>query len=148
MGSDVGRVGIVGIVGILAILADATPAFSQVRRIQGKVVDEQGQPVQGATIEAAILAVADADLSIMRTDQTWSARTNASGTYVVVLPKAGDYLVTAAKDGVGVDRAKVTVRRSGLVIANLTLWKAPTATSAKTCGTKRSIGEFVKNPRA
>ena len=161
MGS-VGRVGVVGIVGsvgIVGILAVATPAFSQVRRIQGKVVDEQGQPVQGATIEAAILAIADADLSIMRTDQTWSARTNASGNYVVVLPKAGDYLVTATKDGVGVDRAKVTVRRSGLAIANLTLWNAPTARSASTCGRSGSSGSVrlepdstgkdstVKNPR-
>jgi hypothetical protein len=55
MGSNVrcvgnaGIVGILGILGILAILAHATPAFSPVKRIQGKVVEEQGQPVLGAT---------------------------------------------------------------------------------------------------
>jgi tetratricopeptide (TPR) repeat protein len=132
----------VGIVGIVAILAHATPAFAQVKRIQGKVIDEQGQPVQGATIEAAIVAIGGgADLSIMRTDQTWSTRTNASGNYAVMVPQAGDYLVTATKDGVGLDRAKVTVRRSGLVVANLTLWKvSSTGRTTKVCGTSRSIG--------
>ena len=66
--------------------------------------------MQGATIEAAIVALADADLSIRRTDQTWSARTNASGSYVLLVPQAGKYLVTASKTGIGSDRAKVTVR--------------------------------------
>ena len=144
MGSNVGIVRIVGVMGIVGILA--TPAFAQVRRIQGKVVDEQGQPVQGATIEAAIVALADADFAIRRTDQTWSTRTNASGGYVIVVPQPGAYLVTATKDGVGIDRIKVTVRRSGLVVANLTLWTAPAASSAKTCGSNHSIGSVRLKP--
>ncbi len=141
---------IVGIVGIVGILAHATPAVAQgVRRIQGKVVDEQGQPVQGATIEAAILAIADADLAIRRTDQTWSTRTNSNGSYVIIVPQAGAYLVTATKDGIGIDRVKVTVGRTGLVLANLTLLRAPTSgRAAKTCGTSRSIGAFASSPRA
>jgi hypothetical protein len=143
-------VGFVGLVGF--VLADATPAYSQIRRIQGRVVDEQGQPVQEATIEAAIVALADADLSIRRTDQTWSARTNASGSYVILVPQAGEYLVTASKAGVGIDRVKVAVRRTGLVLANLTLWKAAAArTVTATCGDGRANAENRRvngHPRA
>lgn len=79
------------------------PAFAQIRRIQGTVVDEQEQPVEGATIEVAIVAIADADFALRRTDQTWSARTDANGNYGVLVPQAGEYLVTAAISGVGVD---------------------------------------------
>ena len=56
-------------------------------------------------------------------DQTWRARTNATGDYIVAVPAAGKYVVTATKEGIGSDRTKVAVQRSGLVTANLTLWK-------------------------
>ena len=40
-----------GFVGFaLFVLADATPAFAQIRRIHVRMVDEQRQPVQGASL--------------------------------------------------------------------------------------------------
>ena len=65
-----------------------------------------------------------------------------TANYVVVLPKAGEYLVTATKDGVGIDQTKVAVQRGAASsLANLTLWKAAGGKrAAKNCGTSRSIG--------
>ena len=149
-----GFVRFVGLVGFVVVaLADVTPAFAQIRRIQGQVVDEQGQPVQGATIDAAIVALADADLAIRRTDQTWSARTNATGSFVILVPQAGEYLVTASKAGVGIDRVKVAVRRTGFALANLTLWKAAAARPVtSSCGDGRATAANRRvsgtNPRA
>jgi tetratricopeptide (TPR) repeat protein len=145
----VGRVGFVrcvGVVCLLGFLVDTMPAFAQVRRIQGKVVDDQGQGVPGALIEAAIVSIADVDFGVTRTDQIWRARTNASGDYILTVPIAGEYLVKAAKEGIGSDQIKVAVQRSGLVTANLTLWKLHFAAPApNNCGTSNSIGAFERS---
>ncbi len=85
------------------------PALAQVRRIQGKVVDGEGQPVAGAAIEATIVSLADADFAVRNNDQTWRARTNATGDYIVTVPAAGTYVVTATKEGIGSDRTRVAV---------------------------------------
>jgi tetratricopeptide (TPR) repeat protein len=127
------------------LLVSAVPALAQVRRIQGKVVDEEGRPVAEATIEATIVALADADFAVRNNDQTWRARTNANGDYLIVVPAAGTYVVTATKEGIGSDRAKVTLQKTALVTANLTLWKAPaSATPSTNCGTGASIGAFER----
>ena len=84
------------------------PALAQIRRIQGKVVDEEGQPVAGAAIEVTIASLADVPTSpCEHNDQTWRAQTNATGDYIVTVPGAGEYVVTAAKEGIGSDRTKV-----------------------------------------
>jgi tetratricopeptide (TPR) repeat protein len=121
----------------------ATEAFAQVKRIQGKVVDEQGTPIAGAVIEATIVSLADAAFAVRTIDQTWRTQTNSNGDYIIIVPTAGAYLVTATKDSVGSDRTTVTVQRSGLVTANLTLWKAPVA--ANNCATGTSIGAFARS---
>lgn len=122
------------------VLGTAMPALAQSRRIQGAVVDDQDQPVAGAEIEAAMVALAGADFAVRNNDQTWRARTNASGDYIVTVPSAGEYVITAMKDGVGRDQTKVRVRQSGLATANLTLWNAATApTVAARCGS----GDFA-----
>ena len=48
------------------LLVSAVPALAQVRRIQGKVVDGEGQPVAGAAIEATIVSLADADFAVRK----------------------------------------------------------------------------------
>ncbi len=127
----------------------ATPAFAQVRRIQGKVVDEQGQPVAGAAIEATVVSLPSADFAVRNNQHTWRAQTNADGTYIVTVPSSGQYVVTATKEGVGADQTKVGVQRSGLVTANLTLWKTPAPTIVtKNCGTSSPIGAFERSPLA
>ena len=101
----------------------AIPASAQIRGIQGKVIDGEGQPVADAAIEATIVSLADADFAVRNNDQTWRARTNATGDYILTVPAAGAYVVTATKEGIGSDRIKVAVQRSGIVTANVTLWK-------------------------
>ena len=132
---------VIGTLLAAGVLAHATPALAQIRRIQGKVVDAEGAAVAGAAIEVTQTALTNADFAVRTNDQIWRARTNATGDYIVAVPGAGEYLVTAAKDGVGSDRTKIAVQRSGLVTANLTLWNPPTPiVGATKCGTGRSIG--------
>ncbi len=131
----------------VALLGAATQVFAQARRIQGKVVDEHGTPVTGALIETVMVALPDVEFGVRRTDETWKARTNADGNYIVTVPGPGQYLVTVMKDGVGRDQTKVAVQRSGIVTANLTIWNPPAATIAsKDCGTSRTFGAFKQSP--
>lgn len=130
------RQGVAVLLAAAALQSTATGAFAQTRTIQGKVVDEEGRPVMGATVEAAIVSLADVDFAIQRTDQTWTAVTEDDGDYIITVPRTGGYLVTATKDGLGSDRRKVEVQRSGLGTANLTLWKdRAVAVATKNCTT-------------
>ena len=108
------------------LIGAAAPALAQARRIQGKVVDEEGRPVAAATIEISMASLADVDFAVRRNDQTWRAQTNENGDYIVTVGNAGEYLVTATKEGIGRDQTKVAAQRGGgLFTANLTLWKPP-----------------------
>lgn len=131
---------------IAALLGLAAPTSAQVRRIHGKVVDESGTPVAGAAIEVTVAALADAVFAVRNNDQTIRAQTNANGDYIVTVPAAGEYRVTAAKAGLGSDQIKVAAGRSGLVTANLTLWKARPAPTAASCGVGAAIGAFTRSP--
>src|SRR5688500_9048115 len=130
---------------LAALLGAATSISAQVRRIQGKVVDENGTSIAGAIVEAAIAEPADAAFAVRTNNQTWRTQTNASGDYIVTVPPARAYLVTATKAEVGTDRTTVAVPPSGLVTANLTLWKALDAIVATNCGKERSIGAFARS---
>src|SRR5687768_15708122 len=130
---------------VAALLGAATSISAQVRRIQGKVVDENGTPIAGAIVEATIAAPADAAFAVRTNDQTWRTQTNSSGDYIVAVPPARAYLVTATKEEVGTDRTTVAVPPSGFVTANLTLWKAPAAVAATNCGKETSIGAFASS---
>ena len=103
---------------------------AQTRRIQGKVVDEQGAAVAGAAIEVTLMAPWPTRLcrAKQRSDMARHGRTRTATTSSRCRG-AGEYVVTATKDGVGSDQTKVAVQQSGLVTANLTLWKIPAATS-------------------
>jgi tetratricopeptide (TPR) repeat protein len=131
---------------VAGLLSAATPISAQIRRIQGKVVDDNGAPVAGAIIEATIAALEDADFAVRTNDQTWRAQTNSSGDYILTVPVARAFLVTATKEGIGSDQTKVAVERSGLVTANLTLWKARAAVATgKDCESGASIGASARS---
>jgi tetratricopeptide (TPR) repeat protein len=76
---------------ILLALA-AGPAFAQ-SVVRGKVVDQEGNAVEGATVVFE-------DESGSRRLET---RTNRNGEYQQLGMASGDYKVTASKDGVGLD---------------------------------------------
>jgi tetratricopeptide (TPR) repeat protein len=147
---SVGGVGIVRVLGFaiaLVFVVGAIPAYAQIAWIQGKVTGENGEVVPGADVEVAIASLANVEFAVRRTDQTWRARANANGDYSITVPQAGTYLVTATREGVGTDRTKITVPGSGLVTANLTLWKVPAAVSPDaSCGTTSRADPFKRNP--
>lgn len=87
----------------IVLTAFAVPAFAQTGRIQGRVVDEQGKPVEGAKIR--ITAVPDT------AGQKWDATSDKNGDYIVgTLPRSGQYLVVAEKEGVGSDEGRIAVK--------------------------------------
>ena len=98
----------------VAVLVLAVPAFAQTGRVQGKVVDDAGKPVEGAKI--IVSAVPDTG------GQKWEANTDKNGNYIIgTLPKSGQYLVVASKDKVGTDEARASVKLGNFTPLNFTL---------------------------
>ena len=100
-----------------AIVALAVPALAQTGRIQGKVVDDKDAAVQGAQI--LVTAIPD------QGGQKWQATSDKNGNYIIgTLPKSGQYLVVASKDGVGEDEARVAVKIGNFTTTNFKLSRA------------------------
>ena len=72
---------------ILALVAGAAPAFAQTGQIKGKVVDPQGQPVEGAQVK----------LYNHGTNRTIETKSNKKGEYIQVGLSPAKYTVTATK---------------------------------------------------
>jgi len=66
----------------------AAPAFAQTGQVKGKVVDGQGNPVEGAKIT----------LLNQQTNRALETKTNKKGEYIQVGLAPGKYRLTAAKD--------------------------------------------------
>jgi len=80
---------------MVALLLSAG-AFAQSRgalRLSGKVVDQGGQPVEGADVRAAKKGEA--------TPQVFTAKTNKKGEWTIAGIAAGDWVIEAMKEGVG-----------------------------------------------
>ena len=100
-----------------AILALAMPALAQTGRVQGKVVDEKDQAVQGAQI--LVTAIPD------QGGQKWQATSDKNGNYIIgTLPKSGQYLIVATKEGVGTDEARAAVKIGNFTTMNFKLSSA------------------------
>ena len=98
----------------LAIVVLAVPAFAQTGRIQGKVTDEAGKPVDGAKITVSTIPDTGG--------QKWEATSDKNGNYIIgTLPKSGNYLVHAEKSGAGVDEARAAVRLGNFTALNFSL---------------------------
>ena len=97
-----------------AILALAIPAFAQTGRVQGKVTDDKDAAVPGAQI--LVTAIPD------QGGQKWQATSDKNGNYIIgTLPKSGQYLVVAKKEGVGEDEARVSVKIGNFTTTNFKL---------------------------
>jgi tetratricopeptide (TPR) repeat protein len=97
-----------------AILALAVPALAQTGRIQGKVTDEKDTAVQGAQI--LVTAIPD------QGGQKWQATSDKNGNYIIgTLPKSGQYLVVASKEGVGSDENRAVVKIGNFTTLNFKL---------------------------
>jgi tetratricopeptide (TPR) repeat protein len=100
-----------------AVLSFALPALAQTGRVQGKVVDQKDQPVPDAQI--LVTAIPD------QGGQKWQAKSDKNGNYIIgTLPKSGQYLIVASKDGVGQDEARAAVKIGNFTTTNFKLSNA------------------------
>jgi tetratricopeptide (TPR) repeat protein len=100
-----------------AFVVLAIPAWAQTGRIQGKVVDEKDTAVQGAQI--VVTAIPD------QGGQKWQATSDKNGNYIIgTLPKSGQYLIVASKDGLGTDEARAAVKIGNFTTMNFKLSRA------------------------
>ena len=101
----------------VAVVALAMPALAQTGRIQGKVVDQKDAPVADAQI--LVTAIPD------QGGQKWQAKSDKNGNYIIgTLPKSGQYLIIASKDGVGQDEARAAVKIGNFTTTNFKLSNA------------------------
>ncbi|MGH9349212.1 MAG: tetratricopeptide repeat protein [Vicinamibacterales bacterium] len=91
-----------GALAIVVALGLAAPAAAQsTGMVKGKVVDAQGEPIDGARI---LIEFAE---GVTRKNET---KTNRRGEYIQIGLFPGNYKVTASKEGVGTQTFEVRVR--------------------------------------
>jgi predicted Zn-dependent protease len=89
---------------LIVALALAGSAFAQSRgtlRLSGKVLDEAGKPVADAQVRAAKKGEAQPEV--------FDAKTNDKGEYALNGLAAGDWVIEANKEGLGVTEASATL---------------------------------------
>jgi Tfp pilus assembly protein PilF len=79
----------VGALAVGLVVFAAAPAPAQTGQVKGKVVDAQGQPIEGATIVIEYVG------ALSRRHET---KTNRRGEFVQIGLQSGTYRVTASKD--------------------------------------------------
>ena len=85
------------------VLALAAPVFAQTAMIRGRVVDDKGQPVEGAKVTAT--RVGDAN------SRKWEITTDKRGEFVLAtLAGSGRYTLLAQKDKVGANQVTLNAR--------------------------------------
>ncbi|MFB3814720.1 MAG: tetratricopeptide repeat protein [Terriglobales bacterium] len=79
------------IIAMLAILAAlwAVPGFAQTTNVKGRVLDAEGKPVAGATVE----------FSSPETGRRYTLKTDSKGQYFSIGISGGTYTVKVSKDG-------------------------------------------------
>ena len=108
---------------IAVLLAAGASAQSRGKlRMTGKVLNEAGQPVDGADVRAAKKGEAQ--------PQVFTAKTNKSGEWSITGLAAGEWVIEAMKDGVGVKEVTETLEEAvPTKTINITIGK-PSATPA------------------
>src|SRR3954454_528273 len=104
-------------VAFIAMAILASPALAQSRgsaRLSGKVVDEQGQPVEGATVRAQMSGQSE----IM------SGRTDKKGEWRINGLANGEWKVELTKPEVGTVTEMVEIKGNDAPALNVTLKKA------------------------
>jgi tetratricopeptide (TPR) repeat protein len=119
-----------------AILSLAAPALGQSGRIMGKVTDEHGQPVAGASVEVSVASEGGA---------RWNVKTSENGDYIIPRVPGGRYIVIVSKAGVGTARTQGDLRVSGFAAVDVTL-RRPTVAAEGHCADRpasRTLDEKV-----
>lgn len=103
------------------IIATAAPAYAQLGSLQGRVVNEAGQPV------------ADADVTFVYTGEMnlkFATKTNATGQFVRagMMAVGGRWTITASKDGMTGTAANIEVPLASVAtVPDITIRKATAA---------------------
>src|SRR3954464_549080 len=118
---------------VFAALALAIPAAAQsTGMVKGVVVDDKGQPVEGAKVTIEMTA---------GTGRRFETKTNKKGEYIQIGLNSGAYKVTAEKEKLGSAPANVNVRVNSAQETNLVLGVASASASkdalAKTAELKK-----------
>src|SRR3954447_2564993 len=104
---------------LIASLVAAVPAFAQsTGMVKGVVLDDKGQPVDGAKITIEMNG---------GTGRKFETKTNKKGEYIQIGLASGSYKVVAEKDKLGSAPATISVRANTTQEANLTLAMASAA---------------------
>jgi predicted Zn-dependent protease len=108
------------VVALLVVLALSAYASAQSRgklRITGKVVNEAGQPIEGADVRAAKKGEAE--------PQVFNTKTNKNGEWTIAGLAPGEWVIEAMKEGVGVKEVIETLAEANpSKTLNITLGKA------------------------
>ena len=86
----------------LAVTTDALAQSRGTLRIAGRVLDESGQPIADAHVRAAKKGEAQPEV--------FTAKTNAKGEYALNGLAAGEWILEAMKEGVGVKEASASLK--------------------------------------
>ena len=136
-----GRLSCLSAVALIVLsLAAAVPAFAQsTGMVKGVVLDDKGQPVEGAKITVEMVG---------GTGRRFETKTNKKGEYIQIGLASGQYKVTAEKDKLGSAPATVGVRANTTQEANLTLAMASASAvkeaQAKNAAIQKTFDEGVQ----
>ena len=97
----------------LSLAATASAQSKGKLRLTGKVVNEAGQPIEGADVRAAKKGEA--------VPQMFSAKTNKDGEWSIRDIAAGDWVIEASKEGIGIAETTEAVTEGGNKIVTLTI---------------------------
>ncbi len=88
---------------VVVALAFAVPAAAQTGQIRGKVVDAQGQAVDGASVV----------IEEQNTGREWKLKSDKKGEFTQIGLRSGTYKITADKEGVGSISGNTNVQLTG-----------------------------------
>ena len=111
------RISIALLMTTLLLTAAASAQSRGKLRITGKVVNEAGQPVEGADVRAAKKGESQ--------PETFTAKTNKNGEYTLAGLAAGEWVIEAMKEGVGARELTETLAEAeASKTVNITIGKA------------------------
>jgi iron complex outermembrane receptor protein len=119
------------VMALVGLFAAGAPLQAQSGTVSGRVVSEQGEPVEGAQVQ------------LRSARGTRGTVTDAAGRYAVTLPAAGSYRVRVQAIGHRAAEREVSVAAGGTSTLDFTLETAPVALSGMVVSATRSSTPVV-----
>ena len=93
-------------------------------RSSGIITDDSGLPAPNATVtltRTSVTQVMTESASSLNNDTTWTAKTDANGTYAFYDMVSGEYSLTVTKDGYSTATSNVSLTSEGIATGGVTL---------------------------